>query len=64
MTTNPLFTDISTQKLLSLTNYSANILQIYLRLEPKPLALLNTTLPVYQTEKLGDKMNHFKIFHT
>lgn len=59
MKNNPLFKNPTDQRSISIIEYSAGILQIYLRLKPEPFTFLDTTFPsVYQTDELGDGMKH------
>lgn len=59
MSINPLFTDDFTTKMIAFTRYSILDTQIFLRLKPKSLEIFKTTsVYVYQTDKLGDRMNH------
>ncbi|KAK8838777.1 hypothetical protein M9Y10_032816 [Tritrichomonas musculus] len=59
MSINPLFTDDFTTKMIAFTRYSILDTQMFLRLKPKSLEIFKTTsVYVYQTDKLGDRMNH------
>lgn len=59
MLNNHSFNDETIKKIIIFTSCSIKDLQIYMRLEPKPFCILNTTsIPVYQTCELGDNMNH------